>query len=368
MAVTQKEIAKRLNISRSWVARALNGYESVPPEMRARVQAMAEEMGYDLNTNQAARSLIAQRYGIRVKTGVIAVVFPPMVSASPYHMPFYTPFLNGMRDEAAAVDMDLVTFEMRPGELPRIIRDRSVDGMVSIGFLEHEIADVRALGIPVITYQACFGNAHSMMVDDVEGTRLATRHLLEIGHREIAFLGVRRDWDIGLADELRQKGYELALAEYGVPVREELIDISLPIPDTSSHKYCVGCGRCAACVGWQALKAKSKWKSRPKFTAVVCHHDPIAMGIIEHARKEDGLKVPKDLSVVGFDDTSHLYHLKPHVTSISFSREEMGRDAVKIISNFSAIPEENEEYVHRIFPVKLEVHQSTAPPNPALHT
>ena len=87
---------------------------------------------------------------------------------------------------------------------------------------------------------------------------------------------------------------------------------------------------------------------------MVCYHDPIAMGVIDQAANE-GIKVPEDLSVVGFDDVSHMYHFEPHVSSVSFDREKMGQAAVDLLQ------ENSEKYQHRTFPVQLVVHGSTAP-------
>jgi len=359
MSVTQKEIADKLNISRSLVARALKGYDEVSPVTRQRVEEAAREMGYDINSNQAARSLIAKRYGQKARTGVIAVAFPPLVSPSPHHMVFFAPLLKGLEREAAASGMEIFTFNVRLGELPRMIREGNVDGVISIGFPPQDVAAIRALGLPVVTYQSVCPDAHSLMAEDRRGAYLTTRHLLELGHREIAYLGVTLKYQNGLTDELRFQGYQDALTEFDVPLREEWINTSLPFPDTSSHKYCSGCGKCAACIGWQTLKMQSgaDGNNHPPFTAMVCYHDPIAMGVIEHA-SEDGMSVPQDLSVVGFDNVSHLYHFEPHVTSISFDREEMGRAAMRLLCKE---PEET-SVQHLEFPVKLEVHGSTAAP------
>jgi DNA-binding LacI/PurR family transcriptional regulator len=354
MSVTQQEIADKLNISRSLVARALKGYDEVSPVTRQRVEEAAREMGYDLNTNQAARALIARRYGQKARTGVIAVAFPPLVSPSPHHMVFFAPLLRGVESEATACGMEVFTFNVRQGELPRMVREGNVDGVISIGFSPQDISAIRALGLPVVTFQSVCENAHSVMVDDRRGIYLATRHLLEQGHRKIAYLGVTLRYQHGRTDELRLQGYKDALEEFDIPIRQEWINTDLPFPDTSSHKYCSGCGKCAACIGWQTIKAQAGAApgELPPFTAIVCYHDPIAMGVIDQAANE-GINVPEDLSVVGFDDVSHLYHFEPHVTSISFNREEMGHTAVELV-------QEESEYQHRIFPVQLKIHGSTA--------
>src|SRR5688500_14425796 len=137
MTVTQQQIADRLNISRSWVARALNGYDTVSPEMREKVHAVAKELGYDLGGNQAARAMVAKRYGQKVRNNILAFALAPMLTPSPRHLPLFTPLLDGMETEAAPMGMDVFAFSMRYDELPRLIRERGVDGVVSCGFLQH---------------------------------------------------------------------------------------------------------------------------------------------------------------------------------------------------------------------------------------
>lgn len=363
MSVTQKEIAQKLNISRSLVARALKGYEEVSPVTRQRVQEAAREMGYDVNANQAARSLIARRYGQKVHTGVIAVAFPPLVSPSPHHMVFFAPLMKGIESEAAALGIEIFLFNVRLGELPRIIREGSVDGVISIGFSPEDVSAIRALGLPVVTYQSVCRDAHSLMAEDRRGIHATTRHLLELGHRKIAYLGVKLKYENGLTDELRFQGYRDALEEFNIPLREEWINTGLPFPDTSSHKYCSGCGECAACAGWQTLKAQTGTGTheKPPFTAIVCYHDPIAMGVMAHAADE-GVRVPQDLSVAGFDNVSHLYHMEPHITSVSFDRETMGRAAVRLLQDEPETGGAPASPRHLEFPVQLEVHGSTAGP------
>ena len=94
MTVTQKQIAERLNVSRSLVVRALKGHSRVAESSRRLIEETAREMGYDSSANQAARSLIAQRYGRRVKTGVLGIVISLSDMSFSRHMPFFSQFIG----------------------------------------------------------------------------------------------------------------------------------------------------------------------------------------------------------------------------------------------------------------------------------
>jgi len=354
MPVTQKEIAQKLNVSRSLVARALKGYPDVSPETREKIQQAAAELGYDPNTNQAARSLAARRYGLRAKTGIIAVMFPAMMDSSPRNMPFFMPFFDGMEREAHDLGMDVCLCWVRPGQLPRMIRERSVDGVVALADYPQELLAIKKLQLPLVAYQDHFEGAHCVIPDDRKGTYLATRHLLEQDHRNIGFLGCAVDeHGIKTDDNLRLLGYLDALREFGVTPRPGQIETGLAFPQSTELSYCQGCNKCAACAGWQSLKNKNR---KNPLTAVVCQNDTIAMGLIDHAR-QDGVEVPRQLSVVGFDDISQRYHFHPAITSVKFSRYDMGRCAVRLIHEH----DDAATCRQHVFPVTLVEHQTTIP-------
>lgn len=363
MSATQKQIAEKLNVSRSLVARALGGHVEVAEATRQRIETTAREMGYDRGDNHAARSLVARRYGHNAKSSITAITFPTSRAASPRYLPFFVPFLEGVETEAAALGMEVCLCPLRGGEVPRLIRNRGADGVIALGYSREHVDAIRALNMPQVLFQSRRDALCSVRNDDRDGAYQATRHLLELGHRRIAFLGMMLEHDVEAAD-WRFAGYRDALLEAGIAPREEWIETSLPLPETTIDAPCFGCGSCAACIGWAALMARSGGldkKGKPVFTALVCHNDPIAMGAIAQARS-DGLEVPRDLSVTGFDDVSRQYHFEPALTSIDFPRYDMGRCAVRLLHNALHEAEPEAQDRHRVFPATLVVRQSTAPP------
>lgn len=338
---------------------ALKGHASVAVGTQERVREAARELGYDENSNHAARQLINKRYGGKVKTNTIAVVFPPL-GLAPRRIPFFTPLIEGMEAAGEALDLDICVCLMRSDNLPRLIQTNSVDGVIVLGEVAQHIDTIQERGMPVVAFQNIGNgqNVHSIARDDRLGAYQATQHLLELGHRRIAFLGIANE----PASELRFLGYRDAMQQAGIEVRREWINCNFGLPPTPTDSYCTGCRHCAACRGWEALRDSNGGSAtrHPNFTAVVCHNDPVAMGVIDHAQ-QDGLAIPRDLSVTGFDDISSQYQFYPEVTSIRFPRKEMGEYAVQLLHQVIAVGDTS-RFNHRVFPTELVVRQSTGAP------
>jgi LacI family transcriptional regulator len=391
MSVTQKQIADRLNISPSLVGKALNGHPEVAEKTRLRVETVAREMGYNVNANSAARALIAKRHGLKIRKGIMAVTFASLELASPRQTPFFAPIIGGLEAEAAERGIELYFCMLRQNELPVLVREKEVDGVILVGGVATcppVVSQIEQLGIPALTVHWRCNGARSVEPDDRDGGRQATRHLLEQGHRRIGYIGVEKYKNsffpdpqaVGhvsrLASLQRRQGYLDAMSEYGIEVPPEWIEDTLPLR-TLSEAYCPGCGNCASCSGWSALAARNKSSHQKSagadgypFTALVCHNDSVAMGTVIQARKH-GFAVPGDISVIGFDQLSAEFKFVPELTSVNFSRYEMGRRAIRLMSEAvnetladkSPQPKpfdlQETEHWHRVLPVELVVADST---------
>lgn len=363
MAVTQKEIAERLDISRSLVARALKGHTEVAESTRLRIQKAAQEMGYDTTTNSAARELINKRYGQTSKNGVIAVMYGIMNAATPRSLPFYVQVFDGIEAECHRLGLDLCLCLVRPDHMPRLIREGKVDGVISFGYETFYVDPIQAAGMPVVLFHTHCQTVDTVAPDDYEAARLATRHLIELGHRRIGFLGVRHY--TGHASQRRLEAFRDEMAAHGIPIDEKLVNFDLHLTNVTTDSYCNNCGECAGCIGWQTLLAENGCERGSRdlpFTALLCYNDAVAMGVIEHAR-EDGLEVPRDFSVVGFDDISVQYRFSPAITSVDIHRAELGAQAVrllnKIIEQAGTSTAQERHCEHPLFPVSLSVREST---------
>lgn len=341
MSVTQKQIAERVGISRPMVALALSGHPQVSAKTRAKIEKVAREMGYHAGSNREARALIARRFGRRMRTGIIAVLMPlPLFEGMPMTgVPFFVTLLQGVESAALAREQDVLLCSMRGDQVPHIILESGVDGVICIGAVN---TDLDSITVPVVV---CNGNpqgAHGLVPENAKGTYDATLHLLKLGHRKIAFLGIATRPDI--AGQERLDGYAQALRAANC-YDQTLVETSLYGPILEEGER-----------GFQALRERNT-----EFTAVVCFNDLIAMGAIK-AAKRSGLSVPRDLSVTGFDDVSEQYDFQPSLTSVSFDRIAMGKRAVEIIEESFGHDDKNTAPPNgrEIFPVELRVRASTS--------
>lgn len=361
MAVTQKQIADRLQISRSLVQHALNGGHEVSASTRERILATAQEMGYDPASNRSARNLVARRYGHRLKTGTIACTFGIDHGAD---LPFFSRILSGMRDEAKFFELEICIAPGTNGKLPSIIREHNVDGVISMGYTPNLNQGVQEAGLPLVTLMTRFSDIPAVAFDDYDAASQATHHLLNLGHRKIAF--VASEYVAGQPTETRLRAYRDALSSYGIEASSNWISAELPFPEATSTIYCRGCGQCSACIGWRHLLDKNGGsfdRANPPFTALVCYNDSIAMGIINQAA-EEGIEVPRDLSITSFDDLSHEYKFRPAVTSVNLSLPEMGKQAIRLlhhtIQTWDEIsPDSPSPYI--TVPAQLSLRDSTRP-------
>jgi DNA-binding LacI/PurR family transcriptional regulator len=183
-----------------------------------------------------------------------------------------------------------------------------VEGIVAIAPQDRAREAVRASGadVPVLTLQGGPDEAHDFGFDQQQGARLAVRHLLGLGHRRIVHLPGPAGW---AEAEQRQRGYEAILREHGLPA------VVAPEGDwTPDSGHAIGLALLAG--------------DRP--TAVFAANDEMAVGLIAAAH-DLGLEVPRDLSVVGFDDVPYARHLRPALTTVRQDFGELGRRAIGVL-------------------------------------
>lgn len=346
MAVTQKQIAQHLGLSQPIVAQALNGHPAVAEATRRRVREAALEMGYGVHSNAEARSLIARRHGKRSKTDTIAVLMGSFFEGLPIQqVPFFKPLLQGIELESAERGVDVSFCMSARGQLPRLVSQQGVDGVLSLySRTMNEVLRQQHVALPVLRIGDAAPGELAVMPHNFEGSHLAVQHLVDGGHRRIAYLGYLYTPLPDSADLERLNGYFQTLKDNGLPVANELIDTHLEAPTQE-----------AGAAAMERVLARTR-----DVTAVVCYNDLSAMGAIRKAQ-ELGLRVPQDLSVIGFDDTSEEYNFEPHLTTIRFDRLAMGRRAVAMLH---AAGEENfqmPEAAHELLPVELIVRGSTQP-------
>lgn len=357
MAVTQKQIAEEVGVTQQLVALALRDHPRVAKATREKIQRVAQRLGYTNQMNRTARSMAAKRHGRRVQTGIVAAILESpgqRVEESVAGVPYFMAMVDGIEMQAGALGLDLFLVPSREGELPWLIRDGLVDGVILLG-AHGSLRGLEELKLPLVTLGCEFRGIKALVPDDADGIHQVVAHLAQSGHKNIAYLGPEK-WQSAAA---RRQAFCEALREYSLPVEENWIEASAEQPLVEP--------------GFQAAqrligRTVTKRGTLP-FSALVCHNDPLAIGVCR-ALQEAGFQVPQEISVTGFDDVSLQYNASPGITSVGFARLEMGRRAVDFIKAQSdALQKQNgagesngardPETQHELFPVQLVIREST---------
>ncbi len=305
-APTLEEVAARAGVSRSTASRAINGGLRVSPETLASVEAAVTELGY--LPNRAARSLVTRR------TDSIALVVPEP-DERVLTDPFFAGTLSGVSAALADSDIQMVLVIARPGQgqrTVRYLRSGHVDGAIVVSHhrdddLDRALADVHLPSVFVGRPLAANGYDDSGLqyvdVDNVEGGRLATQHLIDLGRRHIATIAGPQDMSAGVD---RLAGWRAAMAAAGLP------------DDAVVHGDFTISGRTEA--------ARRLLKEHPEIDGLFVASDLMASGALP-ALAEAGRTVPDDVAVVGFDNSAIAASTTPPLTSVVQPVVAMARSA-----------------------------------------
>ena len=329
---TIREIANQAGVSIATVSRVLNGRGDVSDETRDLVSRVIRENGYTANRN--ARGLSAGR------TGLVGVVVPLVFPA------YFAYILAGAAEALFERDLQIVlspTGNEYAREVSVFNRLHGVtDGSLIILPEESSEELERHLDngfrfVVIDPLMQLDERIPSVSAANTSGADQAMRHLLQLGHRRIAHITGPKGW---LATEDRRRGYRAALAAAGTLPDPGLEAEAIPEIDS----------------GRDAATALLALPDPP--TAIFAFNDNIAIGAIQAARAR-GLRVPDDLSVVGFDDVEHATIVTPALTTVRQPLAEMGRTAVSLLSRL--MERQSLETLHVELATRLVVRDSTAP-------
>jgi LacI family transcriptional regulator len=333
--LTIRQIAEMAGVSIATVSRVLNGRDDVAPETREAVTRVIRENGY--TANRSARGLSAGR------TGLIGVLVPLIYPA------YFSSILAGAAEALGEQDLRVVLsptgheHDREVSLLERLmhgVTDGALIVMPEESSLELELlVDGGYRFVVVDPIMPLAERIPSVSAAHTSGADQAMRHLLGLGHRRIAQITGPRGW---LATEDRRRGYYAALASAGL-----MPDLTLEVESIPE----IPPGRAAA---EQLLDL-----AEPP-TAIFAFNDNIAIGAIQAAR-DRGLRVPEDLSVVGFDDVEGATIVSPALTTVRQPLEEMGRTAVSLLNRL--LERQRFETLHVELATRLVVRESTAPPS-----
>jgi LacI family transcriptional regulator len=329
---TIAEVAVQAGVGSSTVSRVLNGGQ-VSSKARARVLAVMEELDY--RPRASARSLVTGA------TGTLALVIPFFTHPSAIER------VRGVLAAVGDTDYELVVCNVAsPAHRDEYLGrrapfDRS-DGMllVSLAPTDGEAEAYLRAGAPVVLLDAFHPMLPSVRTDDVAGGMLATRHLIELGHERIAFVGDRPDPGFGfVSSDRRREGYRRALAEAGLEASGEL-EREGPHGRPVAHR----------------LTRELLSLPEPP-TAIFAASDTQALGVLEAAGFE-GFGVPDDLSVVGFDDVEVAAYVG--LTTVHQPLADSGRRGVERL--VAALDGADDGAQDERLELRLEVRRTTAPP------
>lgn len=306
MGVTIKDIAQELNLSVSTVSYALNnGPRTISPDVRKKVLATAERLGY--RPNRLAKSMVTG------KTGTIAII-PPNKFHNIVKNDYFQAVLNGIVNEAEALNTDLLIITSSELENHRALGNLLLDGRSDAAiFIAPKHDDQITSALKLANFPFVFVSALSselvpcFTVDNSGGVLQAIQHLVELGHRKIGHLAGSPD----------------------VP------DARIRFEAFRVHCHALGIQDCPAEFGhftiesgFTAGRILLNRENRP--TAILAGNDEMAIGCI-NAAKELSIDVPHQLSVVGFDDIFSASHVQPPLTSIRQPVEELGELALRAV-------------------------------------
>ncbi|MHC2999501.1 LacI family DNA-binding transcriptional regulator [Microbacterium sp. HJ5] len=303
---TIADVARRAGVSKGLVSFALNDRPGVSPESRARILEVAREMGWTPSLRARALST-----GRSFACGLVIGRSTDVVAADP----FFHSFMAGLEDVFSMSGQVLVLAVATPGRQETetyrgLAEDRRVDGVVLTDLRadDDRIALVASLGLAAVTLGRPDGDSpfSSVSVDDGAGIRSAVAHLAGLGHRRIAHVaGPSRM----LHARRRAEAFTRAAADAGIDTLVVETDFS-------------------AAEGADATRVLLARDERP--TAIVYSNDHMAMAGLGVAQRE-GLRVPEDLSITGFDDTDIGRHLFPALTSVATDAREWGSVAARAL-------------------------------------
>lgn len=331
MTVSIRDIAKALNLSNATVSKALNGYTDVSEATRALVMKTSLEMGYQ--PSASARNL---RRGQTDKIGLF------LNTSVDYVVDYLSGILPGAVQTAQEFNKNLIIYtfiDNDPAHLLNVCRAGEIDGVILFStYYDSAVMDTllreqfpfvvigREIRDPRISY---------VVPDYYGGTCRAIQYLIELGHERIAFT-TRPELDT--ANESRFAGYVDALRDEGIAFDETLIVETRIAP------------------GSAVRAAEQLLELRPLPTAVCAFHDLVALDIVEVFLRH-GVRVPDDVSVIGFDGLRAGFMSIPHITTVAQPLAYFGQRVMEVINQLIERPQG--EPIQEIVPVELVIRGST---------
>jgi DNA-binding LacI/PurR family transcriptional regulator len=336
------DVAREAGVSKAAVSFAFNAPERLSQETAARIRTVAASLGY--RPDPVARMLTAGQ------TATIGILSPQALGLM-FANPFFSLFAEGVAAVTEDRGFGLLFISPLRGSLERSLARATVDGVLVVGLDEShpEVEAIRRANLAMVIVDAPAWPEHGAVeVDDEAGAFAAARHLVELGHRDLLVVAIEpppSSSGLGPAEGVsgrRLRGYRRVLEEDGIPLGPERVVVAR-----------------ATFEGGEAAFLRA-WDDGLRPTGVLAMSDAAAAGVINAARHL-GMRVPEDLSVVGFDDLPLTRFTDPPLTTVHQPVRQKGEEAARMLLESLADPS-GRGGGHRVLNTRLVVRRSTAAP------
>ncbi|NMH70861.1 LacI family transcriptional regulator [Bacillus sp. RO3] len=330
--VTIYDLAKRTGFSSTTVSKALNNYSDVSEKTKKKILDAATEMGYLPNAH--AQSLSTK------KSWTIGVMFSEDNEVGMKH-PFFSSLIESFRKfvEKEGYDLIFASRNLRNRDTSYLehFLYRAVDGIVVICSdpSDPQVQDMINSHIPIVVIDMSDQNCSVVYSDNIEGGKLAVNYLHSLGHTKIAHISGDPSIDAGAQ---RIKGFTKAMDELNLPIHQG---------------YLVNGGMFSIEEGKAAMESLLMLEPIP--TAVFVSGDHMAIGAME-AIKEKGLRIPEDMSVIGYDDIEMSAYVTPKLTTIRQDTDVIGARAGNLL--IKQIIQKKKLFKTEVIPVQLMIRES----------
>lgn len=306
--MTIEEIAKLAGVSKTTVSRVINNKPDVNPDTRKRILGLIEQ--YDFQPNAFAKAISLQ------KSHNIGLIIPHEAEYI-FSNQFYVEVMRGVSTEVNKRGYYLLICYPHDHNYVDIYKQKRVDGFILMSpgsFHKNIIESLNEANAPFVATAKIPGEKRMVYVDvdNYYGATLVIEHLISLGHRKIGFIGK----PTLASSQDRMSGYKDTLEKHGITYDESLVRIS----ENSSIKG-----------GFDAMSQLLKNQNRP--TSVFCTNDLMALGAINSV-KQNGLSVPEDISIAGFDDIPLAEYINPPLTTVRQPAYEKGIRATKMLIQY----------------------------------
>jgi DNA-binding LacI/PurR family transcriptional regulator len=300
-APSLRDVARLAGVSHQTVSRVLNNHPSIRPETKQRVLDVMAELQY--KPNRAARALVTSR------SRTIGILSASSTQYGPASS------IAAIEEAARASGYWVSTANIESSDARSIsdglahLAAQGIEGLVVIA-PQVRVFDTLAqlsIDVPYVSLQSTGRDSdHALSVDQIAGARMATRHLIQLGHRSIYHLAGPQDW---IEAEARMRGFLDEMSAQDVPT-------TAPILGDWTANFGYHAGR-------ELLTVRD-------FTAIFSSNDQMALGLM-HAIRDAGLEIPRDVSIIGFDDIPEAAHFWPPLTTVRQDFAELGRRCVALL-------------------------------------